>query len=300
MVMSLKSSVFVPSHITGFFEIVDNSDPLKKGSRGAGIVLDKGVLTKIVVEDGNGNVNVEINGKSQSKLALISYKTIELIKNRFQIDEKNISIAHHFEVPIGTGFGVSAACSLGTSLGVTKAIELPLTYNEAASIAHLTEIEMKSGLGDVIAELTGGIVLRLKEGSPGVGRTDKIIQNQADPDVNQDLFIITKTMGEIETSHIIEDPIWKKRINQTGKDLLHILLKRPKVSTFLKLSRKFAEETALMDSELKEVVEILGEETLGASMAMLGKTAFAISETPDTSVDGVIVSKIDNLGCRYV
>ncbi len=42
----MKCSVFAPSHITGFFEIVDHEDPLKRGSRGAGVALDKGVVNK--------------------------------------------------------------------------------------------------------------------------------------------------------------------------------------------------------------------------------------------------------------
>ena len=301
MVIFLNSSIFVPSHITGFFEIIDDSEPLKKGSRGAGVVLDQGVQTNITIEDGSGTSAVKVNGKSKSKLASISYKTIELLKNYYKIDDKNIEIDHEFQIPVGTGFGISAACALGTSLGIARTLKLPLTYNQAASIAHLTEIEMKSGLGDVIAEITGGLVLRLKEGAPGFGRTDKII---LDRDVGSrsldEYYIISKTLGEIETSSVIEDPIWKEKINQTGKDLMSKLLEKPDIETFFKLSRKFAEETSLMNAEVKEVVDILEEETIGASMAMLGNTAFALSQTPDTSVDNVIVSKIDNLGCRFV
>ena len=301
MVIFLNSSIFVPSHITGFFEIIDDSEPLKKGSRGAGVVLDQGVQTNITIEDGSGTSTVKVKGKSKSKLASISYKTIELLKNYYRIDDKNIEIDHEFQIPVGTGFGISAACALGTALGIAKTLKLPLTYNQAASIAHLTEIEMKSGLGDVIAEITGGLVLRLKEGAPGFGRTDKII---LDRDVGSrsldEYYIISKTLGEIETSSVIEDPIWKEKINQTGKDLMSKLLEKPDIETFFKLSRKFAEETSLMNAEVKEVVDILEEETIGASMAMLGNTAFALSQTPDTSVDNVIVSKIDNLGCRFV
>jgi pantoate kinase len=55
-----------------------------------------------------------------------------------------------------------------------------------------------------------------------------------------------------------------------------------------------------MDPEVLELVEILEDETMGSSMAMLGKTAFAISKTPDTSVEGAIVSKIDSCGCRFL
>lgn len=301
MVIFLNSSIFVPSHITGFFEIIDDSEPLKKGSRGAGVVLDQGVQTNITIEDGSGTSTVKVKGKSKSKLASISYKTIELLKNYYRIDDKNIEIDHEFQIPVGTGFGISAACALGTSLGIARTLKLPLTYNQAASIAHLTEIEMKSGLGDVIAEITGGLVLRLKEGAPGFGRTDKIILDRDEGSRSLDeYYIISKTLGEIETSSVIEDPIWKEKINQTGKDLMSKLLEKPDIETFFKLSRKFAEETSLMNAEVKEVVDILEEETIGASMAMLGNTAFALSQTPDTSVDNVIVSKIDNMGCRFV
>lgn len=301
MVITLKSSVFVPSHITGFFEIFDHSNPLKKGSRGAGVVLDQGVLTNIRIEDGSGTVQVKINGESKSELASVSYKTVDLIKNRFMLDDKKISIRHRFKVPIGAGFGVSAACALGTSMGIVKALKLPLTYNGAASIAHMAEIKMKTGLGDVIAEITGGLVLRLKEGSPGYGITDRIIVNDSGLiDLEDEFFIISKTLGEIETSSIIEDPLWKKRINQTGKDLLDKLLESPDIHTFFKLSRIFAEETSLMNEELKELFDVLDGETMGASMAMLGNAVFALSKTPDTSLEGVIVSKIDNLGCRYL
>ena len=297
MVILINSSIFVPCHITGFFQIIQNLDPLRMGSKGAGIVLDKGVITDVLIGDGEG-IEVIINGEKDSKLASITFKTIDLINERFQVAGKKIIIKHEFEIPVGSGFGVSAACALGTSLALTKALKLHLTYNRAASIAHLAEIEMKSGLGDVIAELTGGLVLRLKEGAPGYGRVDRIISGLNTE--KNDYYIISKTLGELETSTIIGDPFWQKKINQTGKSLLSELLDKPDIRNFFKLSRRFAEETSLMGPELKEIVDILEEETLGASMAMLGNTAFALSETRDTSLDNVIVSRIDDLGCRFL
>lgn len=292
----INSSVFVPSHITGFFEIIHHHNPLKKGSKGAGLVLDKGVLTNFSAIEGSGNHIVKINGKTDSKLASISLKTLELIEDYQALDKIDILIEHEFDIPIGAGFGVSAACALGTSLGVTRALQLPLTFNNAASIAHHAEIEMKSGLGDVIAEITGGLVVRIKEGAPGLGITDRIMVNNP----YDDYYILSKTVGELETSQVIDDRKWKKIINQSGHKLFNKLLLKPDILNFMDLSRKFAEETQLMSPEIKELVEIWGEETLGASMAMLGNTAFALSKTPDTSVKDVMVSQIDNYGCRFV
>ena len=48
------------------------------------------------------------------------------------------------------------------------------------------------------------------------------------------------------------------------------------------------------------LLNILEDETIGASMAMLGNTAFALSETPDTTVEDVIITQDRFLRCRFV
>jgi pantoate kinase len=290
----MNCSIFVPSHITGFFEIIDNDDPIKKGSRGAGVVMDMGVTTKIKITDGNG-VKIKINGEHDPRNASITDKTLEIFKRGFNLDDKKIIIDHDVQVPIGAGFGTSAAFALGTSLGISKILELPLTFNQAAQIAHLAEVEMKSGLGDVIGEISGGIPLRVKEGAPGVGITDKIVLENP-----EGLFVISKTFGEINTADIIEDPYHKKKINEMGRNLLQELINDPQPQKFMELSRKFAENTGLMSSEVKEMVEILESETIGASMAMLGNTAFALSENEDTCVEDAIVAKVNHGGCKFL
>ena len=82
--------------------------------------------------------------------------------------------------------------------------------------------------------------------------------------------------------------------------MLSMLLKNPVPEFFLKLSNKFAMETGLLNNEVLDIINILQEETMGASMAMLGNTAFALSETPDTNLDDAIISKIDSYGCRFL
>lgn len=287
----MKYSVFVPSHITGFFEIVDHPDPLKRGSRGAGVVLDRGVITIVKIRDGKNKTIIKTNGKDSTNVS-ITENTVDLIKKEFNIKDKKIEIEHEIQVPIGAGFGTSAACALGTSLAITKALDLPITHNKAASIAHLAEIKMKSGLGDVIAELCGGLVLRLKEGAPGIGIVDKIITD--------DLFVIAKTIGGLDTASIIEDPTYKKKINEIGRDLLYKLIENPNPKKFMELSRKFAEGTSLISDEVLEIAKILDDETLGGSMAMLGNTAFAVSKMEYTSIDDAIVAKVDFFGSRFM
>ena len=83
--MKNELSVFVPSHITGFFEIIQNSNPLLKGSKGAGITLDEGVVTNTKIKDGNGNIIINVNNKEDS-LNTISKKTVKIILDRYNVN----------------------------------------------------------------------------------------------------------------------------------------------------------------------------------------------------------------------
>lgn len=287
----MEVSIFIPSHITGFFQIITHNNPLKKGSRGAGVVMDKGVITTIKTSKIDSKLDIIVNGKSESFNNSITLKTVELLQKKFSI-QSGFKIEHEIQVPIGCGFGTSAACALGTVIGLSHVFNLPMTFNEASGIAHQAEVELGTGLGDLIAETSGGIVIRLKEGPPGFGKIDKII--------SEPLYVISKTLGDIDTSSIIQNPSHQKRINHTGEGMLKKLLSNPNPQNFMLLSKEFAEKTSLMNDSVKELVEILNEETMGASMAMLGNTAFALSKTPDTSLENSIVSKIDFNGVRLL
>lgn len=292
----MQCSVFAPSHITGFFVIKKHTEAVLTGSRGAGVTLDQGVLTRVVVEDGEGRLKIVVNGQIQNNQRFISSIVRDLLEKRISplnLGPFDIRIEHEHKIPVGSGFGVSAACALGASLGISCCLNLPLTFNQACEVAHLAELELGSGLGDVMGEVHGGIVLRLKEGPPGWGQADHIL-------ADKELYVISRTLGEIETADIINSPQYQDIINRAGSKLLKLLLKNPTPAQFMLLSRRFADETQLMDEELREIVEIMEEESLGASMAMLGQTAFSISSDPDSSVEKALVTKIDNLGCRFL
>ena len=288
--MKNELSVFVPSHITGFFEIIQNSNPLLKGSKGAGITLDEGVVTNTKIKDGNGNIIINVNNKEDS-LNTISKKTVKIILDRYNVNiqDYDIYINHDSKLPIGAGFGTSAAFALGISFTLPKLMGINISFKEAGEIAHLAEISQSSGLGDVISEMFGGCVIRLHEGSPVKG----IIP------ITKPIYVITKTIGLLETKDIIENPIHQKHINQSGSILLNRLINNPSISNFMKLSRKFANDTQLISKEIAEIINILDEETLGASMAMLGNTAFALSYSPDTTIDNPIITKINTKGIEY-
>lgn len=292
--MISKLKVFVPAHITGFFEIVPNSNPILKGSRGAGITLDKGVITETTIKEGSGKIIIKLNNTEDS-LNTISPQAIEVIKDTYKIDLRNYDIIlnHETSLPISAGFGTSAGFALGISYTLPKLLGLNLSFNKLGEIAHLTEIEKSSGLGDVISEMHGGLVIRLKEGSPVLAKIDKI-------PITQPTYVITKTLGALNTKDIIDNPTYQKRINESGKRLLSTLLSNPSIENFIKLSRQFSENAKLINPELHEILEIMDEESIGSSMAMLGNTAFCLSNSPDINIEDCIITKINTSGIKYL
>lgn len=306
----MQSLVFTPSHITGFFEIIDHINPLIKGSRGAGVVLDQGVLTKVDVCEGSGEIIIKTNGKTNDLNSplegSVTYKTLNLLENQFSEDiewnKLEISIDHEINVPIESGFGASAGFALGTSIGLSKLLKLPLTFNQATAVAHNAEVDLKTGLGDVMGAVVGGFPIRIEPGAPGYGKADKLLYGKENASSNDEegLFVISKSLGTIETASILTDPNMARKLSSVASDMLQKLLINPQVTNFMDLSLEFAQKTGLIDSEVMEIVDVLKDETMGASMAMLGKTAFAISDTPDSSVEGSMVARVDHCGCRIV
>jgi len=284
----MKPTVFVPAHITGFFEVVRADDPLRTGSRGSGVVLDRGVETSIKVRRSEEKTVVRVNGKREHGES-VSLRSLEILREITGFRE-GVSIHHRVDVPIGCGFGASAACALGSVLAVVRELELPVTVNTAGSVAHRAEVELGTGLGDLIAEMTGGIVIRTREGPPGYGRTDRII--------DRDLYVLTETLGELDTASVIGDEAKVGAINRMGAGMIRRLLREPTPGMFMELSREFATGTSLITPELIEPMEALSEGTLGASMAMLGNTVFALSEDPDAG--GCDVYGIDFSGARFL
>ena len=310
-------SVFVPSHITGFFSIHDDEDPLLKGSLGAGVLLDKGVITETGFKDDfnidldeylqSSNPLIVINGRKDEYNQVIITKTIELMKRDIEFDLSSAIINQTIQVPIGCGFGTSAASALGVAISINEFFDLGLSLEECGQYAHLAEVELGTGLGDVIGELSKGIVLRTKAGAPGYGEAKSIVPHEKTgfgvfESLKSDFYIIAKSLGEISTASVIQDPKHKKLITQVGektaeefnrkedgivigsrfKNKFNVAVdsefnEEETIKKFMKSSFFFAKKTGLINDDLLKLVHELHGKVLGSSMAMLGNTFFAIA-----------------------
>ena len=280
----MSYTVFVPGHITGFFNIEDHNVSLKKGSCGAGFLLSKGVKTTISPAD---ELVIDVNQGD--------FTVIDEVLSILDI-ETNFKIAQDIQLPIGAGFGTSAASALSLSLALNEFLGLGYSKELCGQIAHMSEINLGGGLGDVIAQTGHGLVFRTQPGAPGIGEIESF---------EHDVYIAWKTFGQIETSSIIQNPHHKQVISASGIKYWQYFKENPSLENFLDFSNRFAQETELMSGEVKELIDYLNssDDILGSSMAMLGNTAFAFAYDEDTfkslNIEDLHIDKLNNIGIVY-
>lgn len=258
---------FVPAHITAFFVPRFNEEPLLAGSLGAGINLSKGTNVFISLEEGlERHIHIAFNGEPVKKEdAVISYSVAyDILPKDF---EGELEIWQYFDFPNGHGFGNSAGGALGTALSLAFAFK-EKTFLQAAQTAHKYEVLHKGGLGDVIAQVHGGIEVRIKPGAPGIGVVDNIFF--------EGYKVLAVPMGRLSTKEVLDSDVIKL-IEKEGEKAINALLSNPKVEVLMKEARAFSERTGLLSGELLEIARELDKALkLPSSMVMLGKSLFAL------------------------
>ena len=280
----MSNSVFVPGHITGFFTIEDHEVSLKKGSCGAGFLLSKGVKTTI---SQSNNLKIDIN-QGNSKI-------IDEVLSIMDIDT-NFKITQDIQLPIAAGFGTSAASALSLTLALNDFLNLGYSRDLCGQIAHMAEINLGGGLGDVIAQTGKGLVLRTASGAPGIGEIKSFCE---------EVYIAWKSFGEIQTSSVINDITQRENISTVGLKYLEYFEEKSSLKNFLDFSNKFAHETQLMTRDVRNAIENIKdhENILGSSMAMLGNTVFIFSYDKATlknlNIDDLHIDELNNIGIVY-
>ena len=280
----MSNSVFVPGHITGFFTIEDHDITLKKGSCGAGFLLSRGVRTTISDSD---ELEIDVNQGDST--------VIDEVLKIMEIDT-DFKVTQDIQLPIGAGFGTSAASALSLTLALNEFLDLGYSTDLCGQIAHMAEVNLGAGLGDVIAQTGHGLVLRVEPGAPGIGKIKSF---------EQEVYIAWKTFGGIETSSIIRNPHRHQVISDAGLKYLEYFEEKPSLKNFLDFSNRFSNETKLMSDEVKNLVDYFNSrpDILGSSMGMLGNTVFAFAQNEDVfkneEVENLHIDKLNNVGIVY-
>ncbi|MBN2736912.1 MAG: hypothetical protein JXR70_08035 [Spirochaetales bacterium] len=283
----LSVSSFSPAHITGFFSsYFDTDDPLKSGSTGAGFSINRGVRTQVeYLKTSQRNNEVFINNILSD--AKVSLKTLELFKSRYNIGaDVFYRISHSIEIPMGCGFGTSGAGALSVSMALHQLHEIDAPLDKIAQIAHLAEVQLKTGLGTVTAETYGGMEIRLLPGAPGIAELAFIKYSGYSA-----AFCV---WGPIATSELLQDKKIRERINHFGNEMVNQLKNDPCVSRFMKLSYKFTNKLNIFSINTKKLIEELKNKNILSAMLMFGDGVFVLYQPSQLEVVKGILNKFSD------
>lgn len=263
---------FSPAGISSFFKPCQAHVPHSTidlryvGAEGGGFVINLGVHTKLQVEKSCKRVvDVYINGRPAPD-ALTTRTVVEKILNMVKGNhDYRVKVKHQVEVPIGAGYGSSAAGALSTSLGLVELLDLPLTITEAAMIAHVSEIECGTGLATVAPLLTGGCVLQRGCGGPGISKILRI-------PVEEGVKIVSVFFGPIYTKKAVSNPEFMESAMKAGSEALNRINDHPELESFMKESRRFSQRLGLQTHKVKVAMDLMDDlGAIGAAQNMIGE-----------------------------
>jgi pantoate kinase len=261
----MKASSFAPGHISGFFEpIYNENDVTRSGSRGSGINVSLGAISEVNVKNSlKQKINIFLNKKlTNAPVTLLAVK--HLIKDM----PLEVTIETNLQLPIGQGFGMSAAGALSATTALAKLINIP--KEQAIKTSHFAEVQLLTGLGDVIASSFGGIEIRREAGLPPWGMIEHIPGKYE--------IVLCVVGDKINTKKVLSNPNAIKEISTYGRYCTQKIVEKPSVENLFTLSQMFTIKTGLADKKVLEAIESANKVGM-ASMCMLGNSVFAIGNT---------------------
>jgi pantoate kinase len=305
------AKAFSPAGISSFFEICDRTDdgrPIadleQVGSRGGGFGIQKGVLTEVSVSEAKANrIRVFINGKLAPEAETTRTVSQMLMSKAGKFCD--VVVNHKVDVPIGAGCGSSAAGALTAALALSKALELPLTYNQIGRMAHVAEVQCKTGLGTVGPLMLGGCILTVEPGAPGISVIDRL-------PLSDDYVIVAGVFGSTPTKQVLTSAEKRREVNRYGQRTLEAILAEPSVENFMACCLDFAEKAGFMTPRVRQLVKLAEKAgAIGAAQNMVGEAvhALALEENAGNIAEAfkqvlpnenILAAKIDFQGARLV
>ena len=250
--MTGHPGVWVPGHITGFFSPVVGADPVRSGSVGGGIALSDGVEVRV---DPAPKTEVQLNGQPTAM------PPVQAVLDTLGL---SVRVSAKTALPLGAGFGVSGAMTLGTAFGAQAAGLTERPRAELVRVAHVAEVSSRTGLGDVIGQARGGVSLRSRAGAPPLGRIARV---RGTPTIEYLIF------GPRSTAAVLGDP--GTRLPVAGRRALRVAQSESSMEAFMRAAAAFTADTGLAGTQVRQVLKRVAAIGHTAAMVMLGESVFS-------------------------
>ena len=240
-------------------------EELTTGSTGVGLSISEGVVCEIKPDKRNKSRTL-LNGEiyqGTSTDPILCFFEKEGYRETFQID-------YYSKLPVGAGFGTSAAASLSLAIALNNHFGSGFNLVQLGNWAHITEVRGKTGLGDVSGILSSGFEWRKKPGSPDVGTT---IQLET---INSELIgspIFVASNGPIHTKSVLGSREKMSKINKIGREVLKNISRNITLKELLNYANFFSKHVDVHSTDIKKRMNDYREKEGGmGAMVMIGET----------------------------
>ncbi|TLX98782.1 MAG: hypothetical protein E6K89_00625 [Thaumarchaeota archaeon] len=178
------------------------------GATGGGFILSRGVHTAATFVKGpSRRVESTVNGDKNYR-AGTTKRAIELLFKGGRVATGSLQLEQQVEVPIGQGFGASAASALSAVLAAAQAIGIEEPVTRVAYAAHVADIVSQTGLGTVSAIFEGeGAGAITTPGAPGIAEFVRV-------KIPRGLKVVTASLAPVTKSELLNSAVLRKRANR--------------------------------------------------------------------------------------
>jgi len=268
------AKAFAPGNVSGVFKIIADEDPARMHSLGMGFTVADGVTVTVAESK---STSVHFNAKP------IEFATVRTVLAK--LTSARVSVAIETDLPLSGGFGLSGASSLATAFAVNALLDLGLTENALAMVAHVAEVENLTGLGDIAGQFNGGCLIKLVPGDPLAAISLPVPEQ----------VVHYRYFSPINTKDVIGNPERRERINAAADaaltELTHLENRgESEFASYISVAKEFAIQSGLLlDGDVKSAIRECEESGGTASMIMLGDAVF--SDVPFTGAKTTRLAK---------
>lgn len=232
-------------------------------------MLSKGVTTKATLREAGEEHPVEVIVDGDPKYrARTTRKAVELLLSDHAHPKGRLVLEQSMGIPVGCGFGASAAAAISGVYAAAAAIGLRLAKRELAYYAHVADIVEQTGLGTVSVTYDGiGAGAITRAGAPGISK----FLNVEYPSGTR---IVTASLAPFKKSDAISRPDTVKRINELGDKALRKVAASPTLETMASEGERFSERLGLMTAEMRDLAKLA--KASGASHASQNMIGYAV------------------------
>ena len=295
---SRSFGAFAPATISNFFSIrdapllsKDYSDLSHVGATGGGYILSRGVTTQATRFNGSnaGEIRIIVNGDPNYP-ARTTRTALQMLVRATKARFGTLLVEQQVDVPIGYGFGASAASAFSGVLAASAALGVDLTRKKVAYFAHAADILSQTGLGTVSVLYRGtGMGAITKAGGPGVARFLNV-------EVPKGLKIVTASLAPYHKSTALSSRRIRDKINRFGDEALERFEADPKLETLAEAGESFADEVGLKTKQVSRLIEAAkASGALYASQNMIGYAVHALVMEPEVESVVRALSSVESM-----